>query len=267
MSAALTDLDAWLSLAGAERRARLMGALGDGWIVDAGTGDRQGPDAQCVHVASGKRFFFVPGGMARVGASDDERAALTALCDTLSGEQAEALAMVLASELPAPREVEIEPFLLAASVLDFADAAPVLGLPPGARMHPDGLSRAEAEAVAASFAPELRLPSDHEWERAYRAGAVTPFPWGSTPPADPAIPQNALGFRWMAELYELCADPDDRAAHTVRGGAAIHWPWHGVGEWIVFLSAYRERPTPKHDGWLQLRLARACSPLPQRSGC
>ena len=254
----LLDIDAWLALEGDARRAILSGVVPDGWLVDDGADAEEddGPDAQCVHEATGTRFYPIPGGRASIGLSDEERGALEALVATLGPEQAGVLGGLLDGDrLPAARVIELRPFLLAASVLEFPAIAPHLGMAPDARVAPDGLRLQEALVAVATFSEGLRLPTDHEWEHAYRAGATTPFPWGTQPPEDPAIPTNALGLSWMAEFYELCVDPTDPQRHFVRGGAAIFWPWHGAGEWTPFLAAHSAAPGPEHEEWLHLRLA------------
>ena len=111
----------------------------------------------------------------------------------------------------------VGPFLLATSVVKAS-----------------ALSRAELSRHG------LRLPSDREWERAYRAGSTSLFPWGDAPPTSPLTPKNRFGFENMGEWPELCQ------RGIARGGAGAIWPWQGVGEWILLLSDHKT-PASEHD--------------------
>lgn len=113
----------------------------------------------------------------------------------------------------------------------------------------------------------FRLPSEAQWEYAYRGGTSTLFYWGDSLIDEEKIAlaefsdrekcqaaANPFGLVGMA-VGEWCADsftPDYSNApgddlpvigeppYVVRGGAAMLSPWQNCGEWVTCISAMRQ---------------------------
>ncbi|HBB32837.1 MAG TPA: hypothetical protein DC064_13815 [Cyanobacteria bacterium UBA9273] len=133
------------------------------------------------------------------------------------------------------------------------------------QLLPATLSREQMNQLMAKFG--FSLPSEAQWEYAYRGRTSTLFYWGDRLIDEDKIalaefsdPQkcrqaaNPFGLVGMA-VGEWCADsyrPDysnasgnDRPVageppYVVRGGAAMLSPWQGCGEWVTCVSAVRQ---------------------------
>jgi hypothetical protein len=88
-----------------------------------------------------------------------------------------------------------------------------------------GVLYLEADEIARMTVPPLRLPTDDEWEAAWRAGTETTFFWGEEVPAAPPALPHPLGLAMPGWWDEATA------GGRVRGGSARLWPWReGEGQ-------------------------------------
>jgi formylglycine-generating enzyme len=233
--------DSALSRLAGDVRSRLPG----GW--EAGS-DRFGVWARQAVV--GLRFRLLPGGVHRIGLSDDELAAAVAIAPQ---------PQMTVSEMMPVRDVKLQALLVGDLPITQAVARQfVADLDTGYPDQPAMLSRDEALAIAGDL--RCRLPSEAEWEACCRAGSSTLFPWGSTLPeapvldrwmawslTDESIERNALGFgglffgEWCSDEFRVSHDPDaaiEPGAYVVQGGAAQFWPWQDQ-EWVWCACAMR----------------------------
>lgn len=279
------EIEAWEKLSHDEQKAtfqQALAALGEpDLILDGQTDPPAGWLTFIVkHVPSGLRMQFVPGGSFVQGFSPEEEAALRDEVSRTGSRSGASGLHILGDAAPMrpTREVRVRPFVMTFEPLSAEELRSLLGLDEQAKtgLLPECLSSAVAEQIGPALAKHgLRIPSESEWEYAYRGGSRAPFPWGVELPEDPNVPNNQFDLQSMGEYSELVADgyhpdytgaPDDGSARdpggrprVARGGAAEVWPWQGVGEWVSMLSAFRS-PSSQHDGFLRVRAARSFTP-------
>ncbi len=283
----LQSFPAWFAATPAERAEAVQ------WVADLHPQLRPGPEEPTMAHVPGLSWLtldseqgplelqLVPGGPSMVGFTPGQEARVRELAAKNHHLGPSVLEPLLRFSKP-PRSVELRPFLLSVApvqngivrkvVPDFEPAKTGMaewmakrfddGSPEAVLRQRDKetarLTRPQAAALADGL-PDLRLPSEVEWEHAMRAGQDTLFWWGDDVPWEgwPDEADPPLGFIFAGALPEACADDwhtslDDVPADgsprvgqgagtpgVVRGGAEVWSPFQNGFEWRVSMLAWR----------------------------
>jgi formylglycine-generating enzyme required for sulfatase activity len=292
ISTALQDIDAWLSLptykqdeAIAELAERLGGEYVHQYTLTYGD-ESSFRIPTFKHIPSGLEFNLVIGGVFDMGLSAEEEAAARALGDeivsyveALRPAQSISVQPFLMSRFPlldsfARTHTEIDPTLFRPEFGEDGDAIPIY------------LTKGEVESLKEKFG--FDIPSEAQWEYAYRGRTRTLFYFGNTLPPEDVLeteillyhfddPQanrkaaNPFGLVGMC-VGEWCEDSyaeDDGQVqrnelpihrgqpYVVRGGAATLWPWQDGDEWILCVSAMRRSSDTLEDGTCGVRFVKS----------
>jgi Leucine-rich repeat (LRR) protein len=201
-------------------------------------------------------FNVIPGGTLLPGPTPRMRKLLEARRKKAREEERDLIDAILAAPAK-PKPVHIAPFLLGWVPLDAENVGNILG-ETDVRGAPAEIPRELVTRLVETSG--YVLPTEHEWEWAYRGCMDTLFFWGDddpTPARFTAVAEgiapaatNAFGVMGMGAYPEICADG------AVRGGAAPLFPFQGLGEGLLALGIRGERSIPpKVCVRLVLRLA------------
>ncbi len=241
----------WRSASVGRRFAALQAlarALGTDWQVVRGAAQprsndllatREGQGVRLVHRPTRIAWVVVPAQRLAVGFSTGERDAMVTALRT-SGLTDDDIAWCIPAVSTVDAELGV--FLMAERPLGIGELRTLIAggevsvLP---RPH-DGRAAffKPLEAAEALARSPFDLPTDAEWEAAYRAGRPDPFPWGvEVPTMLEAIPPHALGLVDPALLPE---GTRTNGSYGVRGGAIVHHPWTvASGGWSGLLAGLR----------------------------
>ena len=239
------------------------------------------------HVPTGIEFNLIMGGGYNMGFSvQEEEAMLTIDQDAFFTKEV----------LPPPKIVQVRPFLMSRlPVLDglarkLLDVDPNLFRPEFSRNPKDRvpiyLSR--GETLSLLKATGFDMPSEAQWEYAYRGLSTSLFPFGNNLPSreilgklfldvfnnqdqclEAANPFGLLGMyigEWCQDSFysdrnakHPCSDDQpacNGSPYVVRGGASSIWPWQSGNEWIACMSAARWNSGTLEDGTCGVRLVK-----------
>ena len=278
---ALTQLDLWLNLSETEQDTlinELAQQIQDQYIHQYTLSYTSNPALRIPtfkHLPTELEFNLIIGGEFNMGLSTEEEITLRSLI------QQEGLDEEFLGSMDAMRpvhSVRVRPFLMSRLPIINSFALEHIELDlddyisdyevdfdSDEKLVPANLTREQINQIMDELG--FRLPSEAQWEYAYRGGTSTLFYWGDDIIDEDKITlsefsdrkkcqaaANPFGLVGMA-VGEWCADsfsPDYSNAagddlpvigeppYIVRGGAAMLSPWQDCGEWVTCISAMRQ---------------------------
>lgn len=274
---ALEQFEQWLNLSEAEQDAvirNLEQQLGDDYnhqYTLSYTNQLSFRIPTFNHAPTGLEFNLIVGGEFNRGLSVEEEAEFRRLIEQERLDEEYFLGFI--DSMRPVHRVRVRPFLMSRLPITNVFAREHLGLNLDdyisdyevdsdweQQLLPASLSREQVNQLVEKF--RFSLPSEAQWEYAYRGGTTTLFPILNEEKiafsefSDPkkcreaANPFGLVGMavgEWCADSYRPnyndASDNDlpvvGESPYVVRGGAAISSPWQGVGEWLTCVSAMR----------------------------
>jgi len=230
------------------------------------------------HLPTGLEFNLIVGGQFNMGLSAQEEEAFRILCES---EDDKEYFLGFIDMMRPVHTVRVRPFLMSQFPIlnSFAREHLELNIEEYISEYevdadseqqrlPASLTRQQINVLMEKF--NFSLPSEAQWEYAYRGGTTTLFYWGDDFSGavdldkillcefsnldvcrEAANPFGLVGMavgEWCEDSYRC--DYSDASGndlpviggspYVVRGGAAFVWPWQNCGEWITCVSAVRQ---------------------------